>query len=401
MGQTHLFEKDQTYHFEALRALGYAPMGGADVNEVLIAIGNIRAGDKESWFKAWVELAERKEAAADRYMFDTRGKAIGYLAASNYYRTAEFLMQADDERKNPTYLKCLETFYKGMDLLRIDYLHEEVPYEGSSLDSIFVPGSGKNENILICMINGFDSIKEESYLNLGVEAGKRGYSFLTYDGPGQGSSIRLKEIPMTHEWAPVNKAVLDHFLSRSPEIDTVVLVGYSLGSVLATKAAAEDPRIDYLVHYDVFHDFARSAGYDFSPKFYDRVFGSDAVSRSTANMLKMGMSFDSKVDWALRHGAWVMGMGDDYAGAFNRYRLYEISGDAPKVTCPVLLFFGETDHFVPAEMAELSLEAFSSSSDVTLIRYDEESGGSEHCRVGALNLWNADLFEWLAERNEK
>jgi pimeloyl-ACP methyl ester carboxylesterase len=202
-------------------------------------------------------------------------------------------------------------------------------------------------------------------------------------------------MPLTHDWAPVNKVVLDDCLTRHPEMERIVLVGWSLGSVLATKAAAADSRVKYLVHFDVFHDFARAAGYDFSPKMWNDVFGSESVSKSTACKLAMGMRFSSEVDWALRHGAWIMGKGDDYAAAFNQYRLYEISRDAPVVTVPVLLLYGQDDHFVPAEMADWSKKAFTASRDVTLINYSSESGGSEHCRVGAQTLWSADLFEWL------
>jgi hypothetical protein len=49
--------KDPQYFFQALRALGAAPGGGADAGEVLITLSRIQEGDDESWYAAWRNLA--------------------------------------------------------------------------------------------------------------------------------------------------------------------------------------------------------------------------------------------------------------------------------------------------------------------------------------------------------
>lgn len=396
-GYDTLFRDNDAFHFEALRTVGYTATGGADVNEVLVTLDEIRTGDKESWYLAWRALAERTEAAAGTYTVDTRGRGVALLKASNYYRTAEFFFPGEHELKTEMYERTRATFYEGLSTLGIEYELSEPPYGETALESLYFRSDDReNGSTLILFLCGYDSIKEEGYFSLGAEALRRGYSFLAYDGPGQGSTIRWKGVPMTHEWGAVNRAVLDHFLATHPEITTIVAVGNSLGSVLATKAAAADDRIDYLVHFDVFYDFAQAVGQP--DRIAEVFFDPEGPSARAARWLRWGMRFSSTVDWAMRHGAWVMGTGEDYAEAFNRYRFFEIREDAPRVSIPVLLLAGGTDHFVPIEMAEESQAAFTGTDDVTLIVYSEESGGGEHCQVGATYLWTADLFEWLAAR---
>jgi len=67
----------------------------------------------------------------------------------------------------------------------------------------------------------------------------------------------------------------------------------------------------------------------------------------------------------------------------------------------VLLLAGQEDHFVPVEQVKLMQEALSSARSVTTKIYERESGGAEHCQMGAPTLWHADLFDWLSEKFEK
>jgi hypothetical protein len=36
--------------------------------------------------------------------------------------------------------------------------------------------------------------------------------------------------------------------------------------------------------------------------------------------------------------------------------------------------------------------------NVTSVIYDRESGGAEHCQLGAITLWHAAFFEWLFQK---
>ncbi|WP_278737872.1 hypothetical protein [Paenibacillus macerans] len=56
---------DQTFSFELLRTLSYAPYGGADIGECLSTAYRIKEGDFESWYTEWYKTAERIQALAD------------------------------------------------------------------------------------------------------------------------------------------------------------------------------------------------------------------------------------------------------------------------------------------------------------------------------------------------
>jgi hypothetical protein len=57
--------KDQTFSFELLRAVGYAPYGGADLGECLATAERIKDGDLESWHTEWLRSAVRIQAIAE------------------------------------------------------------------------------------------------------------------------------------------------------------------------------------------------------------------------------------------------------------------------------------------------------------------------------------------------
>jgi hypothetical protein len=76
---------DKSFFVETLRALGYAPYGGADIGEVTSTAGRIPDGDEAAWYSEWRALAER--AHADRSAAACRRLAAaccgGQLAGAN------------------------------------------------------------------------------------------------------------------------------------------------------------------------------------------------------------------------------------------------------------------------------------------------------------------------------
>ena len=87
---------DKSFSFETLRALGYAPYGGADIGEVTSTASRIPDGDLTAWYTQWRALAERIHADADRSAAEGHPVSAreAYLRASNYYRLCEFYLRA-------------------------------------------------------------------------------------------------------------------------------------------------------------------------------------------------------------------------------------------------------------------------------------------------------------------
>src|ERR1700679_590014 len=253
MGHPRFFA-DQTYNFETIRVLSDIQPAGGDSEEALQAIPAIRSGDSQSWYAAWTGAGDRAMRLANATQEST-GKGDALLSAHNYYRAAEFFLAPRDPRRPALWRKNVTAFYTGLDTLKVAYERIRVPYGAHHLNAVYYPGGADSETKpLIVFVGGYDSTMEELYFQLVTAAHRRGYSVLTYEGPGQGSVLREQGLTFTPEWEKPNGAVLDTFLASHPKPAKIVLIGASMGGYLAPRAAAFDKRIDGVVAYDVFFD---------------------------------------------------------------------------------------------------------------------------------------------------
>jgi alpha-beta hydrolase superfamily lysophospholipase len=375
----HRFFADQTYHFQAVRVFSDVPFGGADIAESLETIGQVREGDAVSWYDAWASTAQRNAARAQACL-DPVSRGLAYLRAHTYWRTAEFLLRPGDERRSGAWAAQVDAFDQGLRALAVAHTRFEAPYEGGSLRSIFYPGpAGSDDKPLIVFVGGYDSTLEELFFVLVRAAHLRGYSVLTYEGPGQGAALRQHGLTFTHEWEKPNAAVLDAFFSAHPAPLTIVLVGMSMGGYLAPRAAAFDDRINGVVAYDVFYDLAAVA----------RRFA--ALNADPATNRVPG------VVWAIDNARWTLGVEsiEEIASGFEPYRLEPV---AHRITADVLILAGESDHFVPLEQAKAFETACTAARSVETVAFDKASGGAEHCQLGAHTLWHEIFFDWMIRR---
>jgi alpha-beta hydrolase superfamily lysophospholipase len=389
------FFNNQTYHFQTLRALNDIPYGGADTSEILETIKHIKAGDADSWYNAWERTGDRVSALACRTK-DPISRGRAHLRAHNYYRTAEFLLAPHDPRRAISWKKNVETFYKGLDTLGVRYERISAPYGAHHLNALYFPGpQGSEKRPLIAICGGFDSTLEELYFVLVTAGLERGYSVLAYEGPGQGSIIREQGIPFTYEWEKPTAAILDEYLRTHPRSAKIVLVGMSMGGYLAPRAAAFDNRIDGVVAFDVFFDFGAISSRSVPPVTF--WFGRHGLGFVLNAIAKIKSAFSPSLRWALQNSRWVMGTSGLFETA-EVLRAYTLQDVAKRITSDVLILAGEDDHFVPVEQVKQFEDRLTRARSVTSVIYDRESGGAEHCQLGAITLWHAAFFDWLLQK---
>jgi alpha-beta hydrolase superfamily lysophospholipase len=388
------FFADQTYYFEAIRVLTDTSPAGGDTGEAFEAINHIKTADADSWYAAWDAEGDRVSALAGT-IHDRSSRGDALLRAHVYYRTAEFFLDPKDPRRPESWKKNVRAFYSGLDALGVHYERIKVPYgPNHHLNALYFPGpAGAETKPLLIVVNGYDGTMEELYAQAVVPAYRRGYSVLTYEGPGQGSVLREQGLTLTPAWEKPNGAVLDAFLAGHPKPAHMVIMGISMGGYFAPRAAAFEPRIDGVIAFDEFFDgYAVAArhvpGFAFTLHRHglDRVLNFLAERNETPG-----------AKWAQQNGMWTLGQTDRMA-VLDAFRPYTLAPVAAQIRGDVLILAGAEDHFVPIEQVDTFKRSLTHAHSVTTVVYDRASGGAEHCQVGAPSLWQATVFDWLAAK---
>jgi len=374
-----LFFANPTFHFETLRNAGYVVSNCADLGEILETVKVISEDDAQSWYIAWQATADRVLALAERTQAPL-SKGGAYMRASTYLRMAEFLLPPEDPRRAASFEKIGNYFFKGLDTLGVRYERITVPYGTGSLRALYFPGpQGAETKPLIMFGGGFDSILEEYYPNIAEAALKRGYSVLTYEGPGQGEALRKYSLTYTAEWEKPVAATLDALLRTHAKPSRIVLIGMSMGGYFAPRAAAFEERIDGVVAYDTMYDFGAVLG---------------PVLAAAKNPLAMS---NISVAWAYRNAMWTMGT-KDADETIRASAAYTLAPVADRIRQDVLILAGTEDHFVPIHQTAEFEKALVNARSVTTQIFDRPSGGAGHCQGGALTLYHAAVFDWLLEK---
>ena len=254
-----LLIEDHDFDFEFNRVLAHALYRGADTGEVLRLRSQIRPGNFDDWYDAFFALAQRVEAStgppADPDQVSRNvSRADRMFAASNYYRTADFFLHGDtdDSRIMSLWSKQTECYNEALKSLgngkRID-----LKADGYTVPIIYLKASptGDKPRPVIIIGNGYDGAMEEMLHINGFAALQRGYDVILYEGPGMPSVRRYQNLGFIPEWERVITPVVD-FAVAQPETDKkkVVLFGYSMGGLLAVRAAAFEHRLAAMLAVD-------------------------------------------------------------------------------------------------------------------------------------------------------
>ena len=391
-----LFPDDGQFWYETLRALGHTAYGGADIGEVVTTAQRITAGDYDSWYEQWAATAERTEAEARGQL--AAGHQVsardGLLRAATYWRSAEFFTRGrdPDPRGRAAYEASVRCFADAAALMSPAVTPVTIPFEGTALNGyLYQPPRGGPQATLI-MHTGFDGWAEELHHTGALAAQERGYTVLTFDGPGQGRPC-YDGLVFRPDWESVVSPVIDWAAAR-PEVDPgrIALAGYSMGGGLAPRAAAFEPRIAALICIDGIYDIGQS----YTGKLG---LGPDTARRLTAEtdpeldaIAQQVMATSPMIRWACRQGMWSFGVATPraYLAASLAYTLR--GGIAEKITCPVFVGRAESDEFFRGQPEELMQHL---TAPATLASFTDAEGAGAHCQVGAQHLLAARMLDWL------
>lgn len=389
-----LFEKDPTFWYETLRSFGHIAYGGADFGEVVATASRIVSGDYDSWHEQWLLTADR---VAERAL---RSRAGGhrvsardaFLRASNYYRNAEFFLHAnpDDPRIAHSYHASVDSFRQATHLMDGEVTAVSIPYDDTTLPGYFYRG-GPGRRPLVLMHNGFDGSAEEMHFVAAAALVERGYHVLSFDGPGQPGPIHDQALAFRPDWEHVLTQVVDFAISkRAVDESKIALLGYSMGGLLAPRAAAYEPRIAALIAVDGVVDMGALMLRPGSSRTEVR----DALRHdpAMANMLTDLANSDPSIRWALGHGPWAMGTTSptEFAARLFDFQLEE--GVVEQIACPTLICSGANDDLFDGQPAALYDRL---TCPKTFMEFTDELGADAHCQAGAARLMVSAVSDWL------
>lgn len=308
-----------SYQFR--RSLGEVQGGGGAVSEVFQAASRMLPGDEESWYVERTRVAERNRLRAESA--EAAGHVLtardAWLRATDYYRSAEFWLTPDDQRRLQTFTQCENSFTSASKYFPSPAEVVRVPYEnGTFLPAYFLraPGAPQGPQPMLIAFGGIDSFKEELYFMVARGLLERGISCLLVDGPGQGGALRRQGLLSRFDYEVPVGACVDYLLARG-DIDParIAVSGSSLGGYYAARAGSKEHRLAATISHGAIWDLS-------------------------------AMWKDLDEDFGLAtHIKWVLGV-PSMAAAREQADAFSLEGVLDEMQCPYLIVHGGHDVLV-------------------------------------------------------
>ncbi len=362
----------------ALVTKGMAPYGAvamAEIDEVCERLRD-RQQESDAWQEEWCRMGARLEEIGDRAEAAGHRMSAGnaFLRAGMYYFTGERFIYPG-ELKRDIGRKAIELQTKGL-LQRYPNIERvEVPFEGTSLPALFMKApsaSGRTPTVVV--FDGMDNCKEMSVLFNGLEFAARGWNTLAIDGPGQGESLRLRNMYARHDYESAGTAAYDYVASRA-DVDPakVVVMGYSFGGYYAGRVAAFEKRY--------------AAGVAFAALHWDLAAWQRDIKRRHETDPK-------NTAQSQFHFRWIMGHMDDGDAAIAKAERFSLREIAAKIEMPFLIVHAEEDKVVPVASAYKLYEALGSKRKHLKI-FTTEDGSVYHAQADNRQAGVDYIADWI------
>lgn len=378
------FPTDYRWSMGLLLCLSGAPWGGAEIDEVNRVGRALRdkVGDDDAWFMEWARMGDKLEARG------REAEAVGnrltaaacLMRAAHYYQTGERFLQPKSAEGMAVYRKSVRAFRDAAGMLRRPRIESvEVPYEGASLPALLVHPdpdvAGNRPAPAMVFYDGFDITKEIQYFKGVPDLAARGIACLIVDGPGNGESVRFRNLPLIAETERYGTAAYDYLAGR-PEIDAkrIGVMAISLGGYYAPRAASLERRFACCV--------AWGAQWD-----YHEIWRRRFEALDSGKVLSLSVPPE--------HLAWVLGV-SDRAAAMKKLENFRLDGIVQQMTCPFLLVHGAGDEQIPLPLAEKCFEAVGSRQKTFKV-FDRDEGGFHHCQVDNVTIGVHYMWDWIAD----
>jgi pimeloyl-ACP methyl ester carboxylesterase len=375
---TERLHPDPNFEYQMNRFAALADLPMEDVRAAAARITSL-----SGWISEFLALAERASG---------EGKI---LHAAGYYRLVDFFLPYGDPGKAETYARCASLFKAAFAGIMAEYgiVDERVEYEDSFLPVLRAPARSAEPRGTVVITGGFDCIKEEMIPVIAYFSG-RGYDTLFFEGPGQGEALHMNGMAMVPEWERPVKAVLDCY-----RLDRVVLIGLSLGSCLALRAASRESRIEGFIGWGVMRDFfgVVTSRRGRAIQWLIKALLAARLRPLLDAIIRAKMRRDPYTHWGVDHGMRVLGAGSP-SEYFKALKRFSTAGLQLSPGQDALLLAGAEDHFVPLEDFFLQARSLAAARSFTGRVFTREEGAQDHCQFGNLRLALDCMADWMDRR---
>ena len=378
------FPTNYRWSMGLLICVSAAPWTGVEIDEVN-RVGRALAdkvGDDAAWFEEWARMGEKIEARGrDALRAGHKLTAAScFMRATRYYQTGERFIQPRSQRSMEIYARSVQLFKDAAAMIRRPRIEPvEVPYGNTSLPALLVHPdrevTGARPAPAMVFFDGFDVTKELQY-GYGIpDLAARGVGCLVVDGPGNGESVRFRNLPLIAETENYATPAYEYLAARD-EFDSnrIGVMALSLGGYYAPRAAALEPRFACCV--------AWGAQWD-----YHEIWARRLEELDSGKVLSLSVPPE--------HLQWVLGV-SDRAAALKKLEGFRLDGIVQKMTCPFLLLHGAGDEQIPLELAERLFEAAGSKQKALKV-FSRDEGGFHHCQVDNITIGVHYMFDWIAD----
>jgi dienelactone hydrolase len=376
------FPTNYRWSMGLLLCLSGASWGGAEIDEVNrvgLALKD-KVGDDAAWFDEWAKMGDIVEARGRDA--ERRGHTVTaascLMRAAHYYQTGERFLQRGP-RSAAIYRKAVTSFADGAAMLKFPKIESvEVPYGDTALPALFVHPDhavGGRPAPAMVFFDGFDVTKEIQYFKGIPNLVARGIGCLIVDGPGNGESIRFRNLPLIAETEKYATAAYDYLAGRN-EVDPkrIAVMAISLGGYYAPRAASLEPRYAACIAWGAQWDY-----YEVWKRRFELLDSGKVPSLSVPP----------------EHLMWIFGV-DSRDVAMKKLEGFRLDGIVQQMKCPFLLVHGAGDEQIPLSIAQKCFDAVGSKQKTFKV-FSREEGGFHHCQVDNVTIGVHTMWDWLED----
>lgn len=384
---------DGEMDFQLLRQLASVQARAASIGECFYLADKIQSADPLQWVKSFEAQANwQKEDGLERLRKDhTISGRQQLLKACNSYRAAEYYSPTLSQRHRNFGLSSADCFVTAMSVSDLHFERHPLEYKNITLPVYFIsPQNDGEKRPTLMVVSGFDGTLEELFLMHGMAAIERNYNLILFAGPGQMDIFRhYPETFFEPDFENVVKRVIDEFEHRQEvDIDSLSLLGNSIGGYFATRAAAYEPRVKALIANSPILDVHAYMA-SFAPEDpCDMPDKADFFIEDLPDIPDFDFPRELKVrteQLMIRYGR------HSFKNTFSYMKSFKVDEALANFSGNCLGLIGESEGQEP----HAQYERFIQLTKADGYEFTSQEGASSHCQAGNIDFANAIIFDWL------